>query len=104
SVRPGMNIAVGAGSRGIANLPLVTRLLIDELKKAGAKPFIFPAMGSHGGATPEGQRAVLARLGFPEEKMGAPTKATMDVVQVGPTPDGLPAYVDAIAAAADGII
>jgi hypothetical protein len=104
AIRPGMSVAVGAGSRGIANLPLVTRLLVDELKKAGAKPFIFPAMGSHGGATPDGQRAVLTRMGFTEEKMGVPIRATMDVVQVGSTPDGLPAYVDAVAAAADGII
>jgi len=104
AIRPGMSVAVGAGSRGIANLPLITRLLVEELKKAGAKPFIFPAMGSHGGATPDGQRAVLARMGFTEEMMGVPIRATMDVVQVGSTPDGLPAYVDAIAAAADGII
>jgi len=104
SIRPGMSIAVGAGSRGIANLPLVTRLLIDELKRAGAHPFVFPAMGSHGGATADGQIAVLARMGFTEEKIGAPIRATMDVVQVGVTPSGLPAYVDALAAAADGII
>lgn len=103
-IRPGMSIAVGAGSRGIAHLPLVTRLLIEELKKAGARPFIFPAMGSHGGATPEGQRAVLERMGFTEEKMGAPIRATMEVVQVGATAGGLPAYVDALAAAADGVI
>lgn len=103
-IRPGMSIAVGAGSRGIADLPLVTRLLIEELKHAGACPFIFPAMGSHGGATPEGQRAVLERMGFTEEKMGAPIRATMDVLQVGATADGLPAYVDAFAAAADGIV
>ncbi len=104
AIRPGMKLAIGAGSRGISNLPLVTRLLIEELKKAGAQPFIFPAMGSHGGATPDGQRAVLERMGFTEKTMGAPIRATMDVVQVGSTPDGLPAYVDANAAQADGII
>lgn len=103
-IRPGMSVAIGAGSRGIANLPLVTRLLVQELKAAGAKPFIFPAMGSHGGATAEGQRAVLERMGFTEEKMGAPIRCTMDVVQVGTTPAGLPAYIDSIAAAADGIV
>lgn len=104
AIRPGMSLAIGAGSRGIANLPLVTRTLIEELKQAGARPFLFPAMGSHGGATPEGQTAVLARMGFTEEAMGVPIRATMAVVQVGSTPDGLPAYVDAIAAQADGII
>jgi len=103
-VRPGMHIAVAAGSRGIANLPLVTRLLIDELKRAGAQPFVFPAMGSHGHATPEGQRAVLERMGFTEEKIGAPIRCTMDVVPIGATADGLPAYLDAFAAAADGIV
>jgi hypothetical protein len=104
TIRPGMRLAIGAGSRGITNLPLVTRLLIEELRNAGAQPFIFPAMGSHGGATPEGQRAVLGRMGFTEKAMGAPIRSTMDVVQVGTTPDGLPAYVDAFAAQADGII
>ncbi|MBM3854901.1 MAG: DUF2088 domain-containing protein, partial [Verrucomicrobia bacterium] len=69
-----------------------------------AQPFLFPAMGSHGGATPEGQRGVLARMGFTEKSMGVPIRATMDVVQVGTTPGGLPAFVDAIAAQADGII
>jgi hypothetical protein len=103
-IRPGMSIAIAAGSRGITNLPLVTRLLIDELKRLGAHPFIFPAMGSHGHATAEGQRAVLERMGFTEEKMGAPIRCTMDVVQVGVTAEGLPAYVDALAAAADGIV
>ncbi|MDO8544290.1 MAG: lactate racemase domain-containing protein [Opitutaceae bacterium] len=104
AIRPGMKLAIGAGSRGITNLPLVTRTLIDELKKAGAEPFIFPAMGSHGGATPKGQRALLERMGFTEKAMGVPIRATMDVVQVGAAPGGLPAFVDAIAAQADGII
>src|SRR5574340_878927 len=103
-IRPGMSLAVGAGSRGISNLPLVTRLLVEELKRAGAVPFIFPAMGSHGGATPDGQRAVLERMGFTEMGMGVPIKATMEVVQVGTTPSGLPCYLDAMAARADGIV
>lgn len=104
NIRPGMSIAVAAGSRGITNLPLITRLLIDELKRVDAHPFIFPAMGSHGHATAEGQRAVLERMGFTEEKMGAPIHSSMEVVQIGTTSDGLPAYVDALAAAADGIV
>jgi hypothetical protein len=104
AIRPGMKLAVGAGSRGITNLPLVTRRLLDELKQAGAQPFLFPAMGSHGGATPAGQRAVLERMGFTEKAMGVPIRATMDVVQVGTTADGLPAFIDAFAAQADGII
>ena len=104
AVRPGMTVAVGAGSRGITNLPQVTRALLDELKGAGAKPFIFPAMGSHGGATPEGQLGVLERMGFTEQSMGVPFRATMEVVEVGRTPSGLPAYFDANAAGADGIV
>ncbi len=104
TIRPGMKVAVGAGSRGITDAARVTRVLLGELKRAGAAPFIFPAMGSHGGATPDGQRAVLARMGFTEESMGVPIRCTMDVVQVGTTPSGLPAYIDAHAAAADGII
>ena len=104
TVRAGMSIAVGTGSRGITNLPRITRALLDELKNAGAKPFIFPAMGSHGGATAAGQRAVLERMGFTETSMGVPIRATMDVVQVGKTASGLPAYFDAIAADADGIV
>lgn len=104
SIRPGMTVAVGSGSRGITNLPRVTRLLVDVLKSAGAHPFIFPAMGSHGGATPKGQLAVLERMGFTEESMGCPFKATMDVVELGRTPSGLPACIDAIADKADGIV
>jgi hypothetical protein len=104
AIRPGMAVAVGAGSRGITDAARVTKVVLAELQRAGAKPFIFPAMGSHGGATPEGQRAVLARMGFTEESMGVPIRCTMDVVQVGTTPTGLPAYIDAYAAAADGII
>ncbi len=103
-LRPGMKIAVGAGSRGITDAARVTRVLIEELKRAGAEPFIYPAMGSHGGATAEGQRAVLARMGFSEKTMGVPVRCTMEVVPVGKTSTGLPAYVDAFAAAADGII
>jgi hypothetical protein len=103
-VRPGMKLAVGAGSRGITDAARVTKVLVDELKRAGAEPFIFPAMGSHGGATPEGQRAVLGRMGFTEKSMGVPVRCTMDVVQVGTTASGLPAFVDTYAAAADGII
>lgn len=104
SIRPGMTVAVAAGSRGITNLPQVTRALVDELKAAGARPFIFPAMGSHGGATAKGQLRVLEHLGFTEQSMGAPFQATMDVVEVGKTQSGLPAYFDANAARADGIV
>ena len=104
AIKPGASIAVAAGSRGIVNLPEITRALLDDLKAAGAKPFIFPAMGSHGGATPKGQLAVLSRMGFTEETMGVPFKATMDVIEVGRTATDMPLFIDANAAAADGIV
>ena len=104
SVRPGMSIAIAVGSRGIANQPLIVRLLASELKAKGANPFIFPAMGSHGGATAEGQQNLLARMGITEQAMGAPIRSTMDVVDMGRAENGLTAWCDAYAAAADGIV
>jgi hypothetical protein len=104
SVRPGMRVGVGVGSRGIANQPVMVRILIDHLKARGARPFIFPAMGSHGGATAEGQQELLARMGISEQTMGAPVRATMDVVDMGTAENGLTVWFDAYAAAADGIV
>ena len=104
AVRPGMSIAVGVGSRGIANQPLVVRLLVSELKAKGVNPFIFPAMGSHGGATAEGQQELLARMGITEQAVGAPIRSTMDVVDRGTAENGLTVWFDAYAAAADGIV
>ncbi len=103
SVRMGMSIAIAVGSRGIANQPLVVRLLVKELKAKGANPFIFPAMGSHGGATAEGQESLLARMGITEQAMGAPIRSTMGVVDMGRAENGLTVWFDAYAAAADGI-
>jgi len=103
-VRPGMSIAVGVGSRGISNQALVVRIIIREIKAKGAEPFIFPAMGSHGGATAEGQQNLLARMGITAQTMGAPIRATMDVVDMGTAENGLTAWFDAYAAAADGIV
>jgi hypothetical protein len=104
SVRPGLSIGVGVGSRGISNQPVIVRILIDHLKARGAHPFIFPAMGSHGGATAEGQQDLLLRMGISEQAMGAPVRATMDVVDMGTAENGLVAWFDAYAAAADGIV
>ena len=99
----GMRIAVGVGSRGVANLAAVVREVVARLKSAGCKPFITPAMGSHGGATPEGQIEVLRARGVCEERVGAPVKATMDVVPMGET-DGISLFVDRLAHEADGIV
>jgi len=101
-IRPGDTVAVGAGSRGIANIAAIVRATVDWLREAGARPFIIPAMGSHGGATAEGQREVLAHYGITEASMGCPVRATMDVVQVGEAL-GMPVWVDRLAAEADWI-
>ena len=103
-VKPGMRIAVGCGSRGIANIAEAAKAVIDNLNALGAKPFIFPAMGSHGGATAEGQRGVLEGYGITEESMGCPIRATMDVVELGKLPSGLPVYQDKFANEADGVV
>jgi len=97
-------VALGVGSRGITGLTGMVRRIIDRLKAAGAEPFIVPAMGSHGGATPEGQLEVLESLGITETAMSCPLRATMDTVILGHTAGGLPAHFDAYAAAADGIM
>lgn len=103
-LRPGTVVGVSGGSRGVANMAVVTRLVIGRLKLMGAKPFIFPAMGSHGGATVEGQLAVLARYGISEETMGVPIKATMEVEEVGRSPWGLPILVGVDAMEADALV
>ncbi len=104
AIQPGMSLAVGVGSRGVANQPLIVRTLIERLKAKGAKPFIFPTMGSHGGATADGQQALLARMGITEAATGAPIRATMEVVDVGRAENGLTTWFDAYAAAADRIV
>lgn len=103
-VRPGMTVAVTAGSRGLdAYVPLL-RQLIASLKGMGAEPFVVPAMGSHGGAAAEGQKALLAGYGVTEETVGAPIRSSMEVVQVASTPAGEPVWLDKTAAQSDGIV
>lgn len=103
-LRPGMRVAIGAGSRGIDRLAEVLAALVAEVRRRGAEPFVFPAMGSHGGATAAGQVEVLAHLGVTAESVGAPIVATMDTVRLGETAEGVPVYADALAAAADAIV
>lgn len=103
-IKPGMRIAITAGSRGIHKIPLIIRTVVEEVKTLGGEPFIVPAMGSHGGATAEGQVEMLKSLGITEESTGAPILATMKVKQIGTTDSGMPVYLDAYAAEADGII
>ncbi len=103
-VKPGMEIAIAVGSRGMDRLVDITATTVKYLKELGAKPFIVPSMGSHGGATAEGQREVLAHLGVTEESVGAEIRSSMDVIKLGELPNGLPVYVDQFASKADGIV
>ncbi len=103
-VEPGTEIAITAGSRGIANIHLILCSLVALLKEVGAKPFIVPAMGSHGGATAEGQVAILESLGVTEESVGAEIRSSMETVELGETERGTTVYMDRHAAEADGVI
>ncbi len=103
-IRPRMSVAITCGSRGVCNIAVITRAIVDFVKSCGGQPFVFPAMGSHGGATAEGQREILRGYGVTEETMDCPIRATMEVVQVGETEEGMPVFVDRYAYEADGII
>jgi hypothetical protein len=102
--KPGDTVAVTAGSRGVSNIDIITRTIIDELKRAGTRPFIFTSMGSHGGATAEGQIKVLEAYGITESQMGCPILSTMEVDYLGDAEDGFPIYVDRDAMGADHIV
>lgn len=99
----GKRIAITAGSRGIASIPEIIKGVVEFVKEKGGEPFVFPAMGSHGGAIAEGQVAILRDYGITEEAIGAPILATMEVERIGSV-DGIPVYTDKFAANADGII
>jgi len=92
-LKSGQTVAVTAGSRGIANIDRITRTVVDELKALGLAPFIVPTMGSHGGATAEGQRTVLEHYGITEAAMGCPIRSSMEVVQIGEV-KGIPVFCD----------
>lgn len=103
-VRPGARIAIGVGSRGIANIATITRAAVDYWKSRGCRPFIFPAMGSHGGATAEGQADVLAHYGIHEATMECPIVSSLDVVSTGRTPEGIDTFLDRTASESDGVM
>lgn len=104
AVKPDMRIAIAVGSRGVAEIPTLVRVTVEEIKKRGGRPFVVPAMGSHGGATAEGQKEVLANLGVTEASVGCEILATMDVEEIGRLDNGLPVYMDKYAYHADGIV
>lgn len=103
-VRPGARIAVAAGSRGITNYAQIVIRVVRELERRGARPFVVPAMGSHGGATSEGQRAVLASLGLDERSLGVPIASSMAVRELGRTGEGVPALLSEAALDSEGVL
>ncbi len=103
-IKPEMSIAIAVGSRGVDKISEITKATVKMIRDQGGKPFIVPSMGSHGGATAEGQVEVLRYLGITEEKVGAPIRSSMAVIKLGQLDNGLPVYVDAIASKADGIV
>jgi hypothetical protein len=103
-VKPGQRVALTAGSRGVANIAVILKAAVEYFKSIGAKPFIFPAMGSHGGAKAEGQADLLAHYKVTEAFTGAPVLSSMEVVEIGKTEDGVPVYIDKNASQADWII
>jgi len=103
-VAPGARIAVAAGSRGITDYALIVKTVVEELRAFGAEPFIFPAMGSHGGATAEGQREILAEYGISEQTLNVPVRPAMDVQTLGTTTEGVEVVWSSEALQADGVI
>jgi len=103
-VNAGESVAVACSSRGIANYSNIVRAVVQVLKKLDLNPFLFPAMGSHGAATAEGQRKVLENSGITEGSMGAPISSSLEVVQIGETEDAIPVYLDKLASQADYIV
>src|SRR3954453_16752229 len=103
-VKPGSRIAIGVGSRGIHNIATIVRNAVQFWKDAGMQPFIFPAMGSHGAATAEGQADVLAHYGIIEQTMGCPIVSQLEVVSLGKTADGIEAFMDRMAFEPDGVM
>lgn len=103
-IGPGQTVALGAGSRGVASIHLIIKTLVGQVQALGAEAFVFPAMGSHGGATDEGQKEVLATLGITEEYIGCPIKSSLTVVELGQSASGIPVYLDKNASQADAII
>lgn len=105
AIRPGMRVALAAGSRGIDRIDEVVAAAVREVRAASADVFVIPAMGSHGGATPEGQLEVMASLGMTPERLGCEIRSSMETVQLGEVDGGIPVFIDRIALEhADAII
>ena len=103
-ITPGQSVGIACPSRGIANYPVIIKHLVAELKALGLEPFLFPAMGSHGGGTAEGQKQTLEHLGVTEADMGAPIRSSLETVEIGTTPQGVPVLMDRLATEADHVV
>ncbi|MFI3226570.1 MAG: lactate racemase domain-containing protein [Clostridia bacterium] len=103
-IKPGMKIAITCGSRGVNNIATIIKAIVDFVKERGGEPFVFPAMGSHGGATAHGQIEVLESYNVTEQAMGCPICASMETVNIGTTIEGSPVHIDKYASEADGVI
>ncbi len=103
-IKAGKNIAISVASRGIDNLELIVKETVSFVKEKGAIPFIIPAMGSHGGATVEGQLAILTDYGITEDKIGVPVRATMEVVEIKNEENPNRLFMDKMAYASDGVL
>jgi hypothetical protein len=104
NLQAGASVAIGVGSRGISNISTIVKSVVAFWKDRGMKPFIFPAMGSHGAATAEGQADVLAHYGIIEETMGCPIRSSLEVISLGRTPEGIEAFLDRYASESDGVM
>ena len=103
-IKPGSRIAIAVGSRGIRNIAIIVKEIVQFVKDHGALPFIVPAMGSHGGATAEGQEAILEGYGISEKGVGAPVISSMEVVELPQGDSPVKVYMDMNAAESDGVI
>lgn len=103
-ISPGQTVAVACSSRGLANYPLIMKSLVDKLKSLGLTPFLIPAMGSHGAGTAQGQEEVLRHLGLTPHTVGADIRSSLETVNIGTTPEGIPVEVDRLAMEADHIV
>ena len=103
-IKPGATIAIGCGSRGVANVAETAKAVVAGIKALGGEPFIFPAMGSHGSATAEGQAAVLEGYGITAAFVGCPIRASMETKLLGEMPNGTPVHMDLHAHQADGVV
>ncbi len=103
-IRPGMSVAVTAGSRGINGIPLILKTVVAALREMGAQPYLVSAMGSHGGGTADGQRRLLDHLGITSDMVGAALRITTDAVKVGTTQSGHILFADGEAVKADAIL